>query len=67
MTRPLIALTAVTLLVLARRHDRLRRRAPRPRASLTDIENDVMCVSCSEPLIVAQSPQATPSAASSGC
>ena len=28
------------------------------RASLTDIENDVMCVSCHEPLAVAQSPQA---------
>jgi cytochrome c-type biogenesis protein CcmH/NrfF len=29
-----------------------------PRASLTDIENDVMCVSCHEALAVAQSPQA---------
>jgi cytochrome c-type biogenesis protein CcmH len=29
-----------------------------PRVSLTDIENDVMCVSCREPLAVAQSPQA---------
>jgi cytochrome c-type biogenesis protein CcmH len=29
-----------------------------PRASLTDIENDVMCVSCREPLAVAQSLQA---------
>jgi len=29
-----------------------------PRASLTDIENEVMCVSCKEPLAVAQSPQA---------
>jgi cytochrome c-type biogenesis protein CcmH len=29
-----------------------------PRASLTDIENDVMCVACHEPLAVAQSPQA---------
>lgn len=28
------------------------------RASLTDIENNVMCVSCHEPLAVAQSPQA---------
>ncbi|MBV9309694.1 MAG: cytochrome c-type biogenesis protein CcmH [Solirubrobacterales bacterium] len=28
------------------------------KASLTDIENDVMCVSCHEPLAVAQSPQA---------
>ena len=31
--------------------------AATPRASLTDIENDVMCVSCKEPLAVAQSPQ----------
>ncbi len=29
-----------------------------PRASLTDVENDVMCVSCKEPLALAQSPQA---------
>jgi cytochrome c-type biogenesis protein CcmH len=32
--------------------------AATPRASFTDIENDVMCVSCREPLAVAQSPQA---------
>jgi cytochrome c-type biogenesis protein CcmH len=32
--------------------------ATSPQASLTDIENDVMCVSCREPLAVAQSPQA---------
>jgi len=32
--------------------------AAQPRASLTDIENDVMCVSCRESLAVAQSPQA---------
>ncbi len=32
--------------------------APTPRASLSDIENDVMCVSCKEPLALAQSPQA---------
>jgi cytochrome c-type biogenesis protein CcmH len=31
--------------------------AATPQASLTDIENDVMCVSCKEPLAVAQSPQ----------
>ncbi len=29
-----------------------------PPASLTEIENEVMCVSCREPLVVAQSPQA---------
>jgi cytochrome c-type biogenesis protein CcmH len=32
--------------------------APTPRASLTDVENDVICVSCHEPLALAQSPQA---------
>jgi cytochrome c-type biogenesis protein CcmH/NrfF len=32
--------------------------AAAPRASLTDIENDVICVSCHEPLALAQSPQA---------
>jgi cytochrome c-type biogenesis protein CcmH len=32
--------------------------AATPRASLTDIEQDVMCVSCREPLAVAQSAQA---------
>ena len=29
-----------------------------PRTSLTDVEADVMCVSCREPLALAQSPQA---------
>jgi cytochrome c-type biogenesis protein CcmH len=32
--------------------------AVQPRASLTDIENDVMCVVCNTPLAVSQSPQA---------
>jgi cytochrome c-type biogenesis protein CcmH len=32
--------------------------AAQPRASLTDIENDVMCVVCNTPLAVSQSPQA---------
>ena len=32
--------------------------AATPRASFLDVENDVMCVSCREPLAVAQSPQA---------
>ena len=31
---------------------------PKPRASLTDIENDVMCTACHEPLAVADSPEA---------
>jgi cytochrome c-type biogenesis protein CcmH len=33
--------------------------AATPRASLIDVENDVMCVTCREPLVEAQSPQAT--------
>ncbi len=32
--------------------------APQQRVSLTDIENDVMCVVCNTPLAVSQSPQA---------
>jgi cytochrome c-type biogenesis protein CcmH len=32
--------------------------AAAPKANLTDVENDVMCVSCREPLAVAESPQA---------
>ena len=32
--------------------------AATPKASLTDIENDVICPSCHEPLALAQSPQA---------
>jgi cytochrome c-type biogenesis protein CcmH len=32
--------------------------SPHPRASLTDIENDVMCTLCHESLAVANSPQA---------
>ncbi len=32
--------------------------SPTPKASLTDIEQDVMCPSCREPLALAQSPQA---------
>jgi cytochrome c-type biogenesis protein CcmH len=32
--------------------------AAAPRASFTDIESDVMCIACHEPLAVAQSPEA---------
>jgi len=32
--------------------------ATAPRASLTDVENDLMCTECREPLPVAQSPEA---------
>lgn len=31
--------------------------APTPRVSFTDIESEVMCVSCNEPLAAAESPQ----------
>lgn len=52
--RPLAALLAVTT-VLALPAGAL---AVTIRASLTDIEADVMCVVCHEPLAVSQSPQA---------
>ncbi len=41
-----VALTPATAIAVA------------PRASLTDIENDVMCTACHEPLNVSQSPEA---------
>jgi cytochrome c-type biogenesis protein CcmH len=44
-----IAATAITPTAVA---------AATPRANLTDVESDVMCPSCREPLAVAQSPQA---------
>jgi cytochrome c-type biogenesis protein CcmH len=49
------ALTALALLALAAAPAGA---SPAPRASLTDIEQDVMCPSCHEPLALAQSPQA---------
>ncbi len=55
----LIALiTAPLALALATAPSTAAAAAPAPRASLTDIESDVMCTSCREPLEVAQSPQA---------
>lgn len=48
-----LAIAAVALLTLSP----VASAAP-ARASLMDIENDVMCVVCNEPLAVAQSPQA---------
>ncbi len=53
MRRRLIA--ALTLLALALVPAAA---AARARASLLDIENDVMCTVCNEPLIVANSPEA---------
>ncbi len=54
--RPLAALLLTALLALLAAPGALA--AATPRASLTDIENDVMCVVCRESLAVAQSPQA---------
>jgi cytochrome c-type biogenesis protein CcmH len=51
-TRSAAVLLALAALVLAPAS------AEAAGASLTDIENDVMCVACREPLSVAQSPQA---------
>jgi cytochrome c-type biogenesis protein CcmH len=58
MTVRRAALALVAVLVLAPTTASANALAATPRASLTDIENDVMCVSCREPLAVAQSPQA---------
>jgi cytochrome c-type biogenesis protein CcmH len=49
---------ALALLALAAAFPASAAAAAQPKASLTDIENDVMCVSCKEPLAVAESPQA---------
>jgi cytochrome c-type biogenesis protein CcmH/NrfF len=56
-TRRRIATAALTALALILLVVPVAAAAP-ARASLTDIENDVMCVSCREPLAVAQSTQA---------
>jgi cytochrome c-type biogenesis protein CcmH/NrfF len=49
---------ALTLLIAATLAPAAPADAAKPRASFTDVENDVMCVECREPLPVAQSPQA---------
>jgi cytochrome c-type biogenesis protein CcmH len=59
MNRTALALaTAVLLATWALTAPAALASAPHPRASLTDIENDVMCTLCHESLAVAQSPQA---------
>ncbi|HET6865625.1 MAG TPA: cytochrome c-type biogenesis protein [Solirubrobacteraceae bacterium] len=59
MTRTVLRLTAAVLLTTwALTAPAALANAPRPQASLTDIENDVMCTLCHESLAVAQSPQA---------
>jgi cytochrome c-type biogenesis protein CcmH len=52
----LIALSTLVVLTLAAAGGSAR--AAAPKTSLTAVEPDVMCVSCREPLAVAQSPQA---------
>ena len=59
MTRTVLRLaTTVLLATAALTSPAALAAAPHPRASLTDIENDVMCTLCHESLAVAQSPQA---------
>jgi cytochrome c-type biogenesis protein CcmH len=58
MTRIALRLTLIALLAASVLAPVARGADQRARASLTDIENDVMCTSCREPLAVAQSPQA---------
>lgn len=63
MTRPFLrllaaALLAVCVLAPSALAPAAFAASPHPRASLTDIENDVMCTLCHESLAVAQSPQA---------
>ncbi len=52
------AATAIALVVAVVLPPASAAAAVQPRASLTDIENDVMCVVCNTPLAVSQSPQA---------
>jgi cytochrome c-type biogenesis protein CcmH/NrfF len=56
MIRTVVSLAAAFLLTIAA--PVAYAATPQPRASLTDIENDVMCTLCHESLAVAQSPQA---------
>jgi cytochrome c-type biogenesis protein CcmH len=59
MTRPVLRLAAAVLLVSwALTAPVADAASTHPRASLTDIENEVMCTLCHESLAVAQSPQA---------
>ncbi len=50
---PLLALIAIALAPAAQAQA-----APQPRASLTELESQLMCTACREPLAVAQSPEA---------
>ncbi len=54
MSRRLLMMLVAALLLLAS----TAAAAPVPRTSLSDVEDEVMCPSCHEPLALAQSPQA---------
>jgi cytochrome c-type biogenesis protein CcmH len=56
--RPIPVLLLALALALATALSPAAAMAATPRASLTQIENDVMCVACHESLAVAQSPEA---------
>ena len=58
MTRRLLAVTAILALAALASATTALAATVTQRASLTNIENDVMCVACRESLAVAQSPQA---------
>jgi cytochrome c-type biogenesis protein CcmH len=58
MIRTAVRIAAVALLIAGLAAPVALAAAVHPRASLTDIENDVMCTICRESLAVAQSPQA---------
>ena len=58
MKRAVASLTTAIALALAPGVPLASAMGAAPRASLTDVENDVMCVACHEPLAVADSPQA---------
>lgn len=53
-----LALGLIAILTLALPFAPAAAASVKPRASLTDIENDVMCLSCRESLAVSNSPQA---------
>ena len=58
MTRPVLRLAAALCAICALTAPVAFAASTHPRASLTDIENDVMCTLCHESLAVANSPQA---------
>jgi cytochrome c-type biogenesis protein CcmH len=57
-TTPRLIAALLALIVMALVPAAQAQAAPTPRASLTQIEPDLMCTACREPLAVAQSPEA---------